>query len=250
MPHLRLVAEVTRPMCRMLACPPNSPHVQDLHAQPRNHGRTPHTRPAPETMGGSTQQCSQYPTRQDRAVLHTLSHQDSQCKTQLSELWSLVARLCTNSSWPVATLGMPYLSSQKVRRFSAPDPAAAAQPPQTSRPEPMEQEVGMDPERPLLNVPLASLKSEIGRLEKHLLDMPASASRSNSTLLRPRKSSKLADQKEQRWIRPLRASDKPRKPRPWQRPTFKKPGRRCRVPSWPSSKRRRPRHWLPRRSSA
>ena len=36
----------------------------------------------------------------------------------------------------------------------------------------MEQEPGLDPDRPLLSVPLASLKAEVGRLEKHLLDMP------------------------------------------------------------------------------
>ena len=40
------------------------------------------------------------------------------------------------------------------------------------KPEPMEQET-VAPDRPLINVSITNLKAEIGRLEKHLLDMPA-----------------------------------------------------------------------------
>ena len=111
-----LVAKVLWPLCGVYSHPPVCSCIQKRPPQLRLRRRNPHTRPTPKTLGRGSQQRSQHTPRQDRTALHSLSDKNCECETRLSELWSWIARLCTNPTGSVAAPGLSNSTSQKVRR--------------------------------------------------------------------------------------------------------------------------------------
>ena len=173
-PEMRVVAKVCRPLLWLLLLVQHSQgsatYVQTFHPATAD-------RRAPQApLDRSTDKCLQSTPCEDREDVHALSASNCKLQTCLSWVSPLSCRLRSDLAGPVAPPWMSELSVEAVwrgfPRDGRPWRQTAGEPSHWGKPEGIDVEVGASNDRPFLQVPLAQLKTEISRLEKHFLDMP------------------------------------------------------------------------------